>query len=278
MEVITSRKNPLVLLARRVAEGDVTERDRMLLDGLHLVEDARAAGVPISSVAISSRALAGSSGRERHLAAVLANVGVRVVQVSDPVLQAMSPAATPSGVIALARRPSREVGELLPPRVASPLLAVAIDVQDPGNLGATMRVAEAAGASGLIACGTSADPFGWKTLRGSMGSALRLPIVRERDALALIGRLKAHGLRIVATTPGAGMSFDRYAWTGPHALLVGNEGAGLAPEVLAEADRQVAIPMEPPVESLNVSVSVALILYEARRQRLARGEARPAKA
>jgi RNA methyltransferase, TrmH family len=181
-------------------------------------------------------------------------------------------------VIALARRPSRELGELLPPRVPSPLLVVAIGIQDPGNLGATMRVAEAAGATGLIVCGSTVDPFGWKTLRGSMGSALRLPIVRERDELSLIGRLKAQGLRVVATAPGGRTSFDRYAWMGPHALLVGNEGAGLAPAVLAEADAQVAIPMEPPVESLNVSVSVALILYEARRQRLSRGEARPVRA
>ncbi|HEY8551074.1 MAG TPA: RNA methyltransferase [Vicinamibacterales bacterium] len=264
MEVIASRKNPLVLMMRRAAAGD--EPDRMVLDGQHLVEEARAARVPLAAVAFASRTLATPDGRIRRLATTLAGTGVRVVQVSDAVMAAMSPTTTPSGVIALAARPRHTLANVLAKSPA--LLVVAIDVQDPGNVGAMARVAEAAGATGLIAAGTSADPFGWKALRGSMGSALRLPIVREPSVQELLSALAAHGIKRVATAPGAPIPFDRYDWRQPTACLVGSEGLGLPPEVFAEADARVSIPMEPPVESLNVAVSTALLVYEARRARM----------
>ena len=179
METIASRKNPLVLLARRVAEGDPQERGRMLLDGLHLVQEARAAGLVIQTAAFATRALGAADGEARRLATSLGNVGCRVVQVSDAVMEALSPVSTPSGIVALAARPRHELAAMLPPAVAAPLLCVVADVQDPGNLGAIVRVAEAGGAAGVIVCGVSADPFGWKALRGAMGSAFRVPVVRE---------------------------------------------------------------------------------------------------
>src|SRR5690242_15465353 len=109
METIASRKNPLVLLARRVAEGDPSERTRMLLDGLHLVQEARAAGLSMQTAAFSTRALAAPEGEARRLATTLGNVGCRVVQVSDAVMEAMSPVSSPSGIVALAARPRHEL-------------------------------------------------------------------------------------------------------------------------------------------------------------------------
>ena len=103
MDVIASRKNPFVAAVRRVADGD--DRDRLLLDGLHLLEEARAAQIPIASAAFTARALAGADGRARKLATLLAGTGVRVVQVADAVMEALSPTAQPSGVVAVAARP-----------------------------------------------------------------------------------------------------------------------------------------------------------------------------
>jgi len=100
MDVIASRKNPFVAAVRRVADGD--DRDRVLLDGLHLLEEARSAQVPIASAAFTARALAGVDGKARRLATALAGTGVRVVQVADPVMEALSPTAHPSGVVAVA--------------------------------------------------------------------------------------------------------------------------------------------------------------------------------
>ena len=186
MDVIASRKNPFVAAVRRVADGE--DRDRLLLDGLHLVEDARAAQVPIASAAFTARALAAADGKARRLATLLAGTGVRVVQVADPVMDALSPTAHPSGVVAVAARPRRTLDEVIASGGATPLIVVAVDVQDPGNVGAIARVAEAAGATGFVVAGQSADPFGWKALRGSMGSGLRLPTAHEADAALVVER------------------------------------------------------------------------------------------
>jgi TrmH family RNA methyltransferase len=198
---------------------------------------------------------------------------VRVVQVPETVLEAMSPAQTPAGVVALGARPRHTLDGILS-GAAVPLVSVLVDVQDPGNVGAIARVSEAAGATGLLACGSSADPFGWKALRGSMGSAFRLPIAQEADTAAAIAALRARGLQIVGTAPAAAIPFDRVEWRRPTAFLVGSEGAGLDAAAARAADVMAAIPMQPPVESLNVAVSAGLLAYEARRQRTAAGAGR----
>ena len=267
MDVIASRKNPFVTAVRRVADGE--DGDRLLLDGLHLLEEARGAQIPIASAAFTARALAAADGKARRLATALAGTGVRVVQVSDPVMEALSPTAHPSGVVAVASRPKRTLEDALgPPAGAPPLVIVAVDVQDPGNVGAIARVAEAAGATGFVVTGQSADPFGWKALRGSMGSVLRLPTVHDGDATTAIGVLRARRLTCYAAALAGGAApYDAVDWKGPTACFVGSEGAGLPEAVLAMADRRVRIPMAAPVESLNVAVSAGLLLYEARRQR-----------
>jgi TrmH family RNA methyltransferase len=275
MDVIASRKNPFVAAVRRVAEGD--DRERLLLDGLHLVEEARAAQIPIASAAFTARALAGADGRARKLATILAGTGVRVVQVADPVMDALSPTAQPSGVVAVATRPRHSLDAVLgSPDTGPALVVVAVDVQDPGNVGAIARVAEAAGATGYVVTGQSADPFGWKALRGSMGSVLRLPTVVDADAPSVAGVLRAQRLQLLAAAAAGAVSFDAVDWRGPVACFVGSEGGGLPDGLLAMADVRVRIPMAAPVESLNVAVSAGLLLYEARRQRAAKPPARTA--
>jgi TrmH family RNA methyltransferase len=181
-------------------------------------------------------------------------------------MAAVSPVRSPSLIVALAERP--QDGAVFAAR--PPLVVVACDVQDPGNLGAIARVAEAAGASGLIVTGRSAAPFGWKALRGSMGSALRLPVASRDATDAAIAEARRHGCRVVAMAPRGGRLLYDADLAGPVALVVGSEGRGLDEAALSLADERVTIPMQPPVESLNTATSAALILYEARRQRLAR--------
>jgi TrmH family RNA methyltransferase len=265
MEVVASRKNPLVAQMRRVAAGD--DAERMLLDGLHLVDEARTSLIAIHTAAFSPRALAAADGGARRLATSLAGIGARVVQASDAVIEAMSPVSSPSGVVALAVRPRHALADVLSPRHTHPFLIVAVDVQDPGNVGAMVRVAEAAGATAVMVAGASADPFGWKALRGAMGSAFRLPLVREADAMRAIDALDAAGVRVIAAAAGQAQAFDRADWSGAIAICLGSEGAGLPEGILRRAGLRVSIPMQSPVESLNVAVSAALLAYEARRQR-----------
>ena len=256
---ITSRQNPLVARYRAAARGDTTV---MLLDGVHLVADALAARLHICDAAVAADA-----GADRDVTALvnrLQDAQVDVATATAPVMAALSPVRSSSPIVALADRPAASMAQLFaaPP----PLIVLAIDVQDPGNLGAIVRVAEAGGASGVIVAGASADPFGWKALRGSMGSALRLPVV-VADTAAALTELRRRGCRIVATAPREGTSvFDTDLRTSL-AVVIGSEGSGLEPALLASADERVTIPMQAPVESLNAAVTAALIVYEATRQR-----------
>lgn len=263
MTTITSRQNPLVARYRAAARRE--QRDVVLLDGAHLASDALAAGVRIEQVAMT--AATHEDPGLRDLLAALSRAGVAVAIASPPVMDAISPVRSSSAIVALARRPAA-AGEAVYDG-ANALVVVAVDVQDPGNMGAIVRVAEAGGASGVIACGASADPFGWKAMRGSMGSALRLPIVSGIPAAEALADARRHGCRVIAATPRGGQPLVGIDLRGPVAVLIGGEGQGLAPAIVEAADDRVTIPMQAPVESLNAAVTAALLIYEARRQRQA---------
>lgn len=264
MKHITSRQNPLVTRYRAVARGD--DRTLMLLDGAHLVGDAMAAHTTLVQAAVSPAAM-----EMPDIAALVERLEaaqVEVLSVTAPVMAAISPVRSPSPIVALAERPGAGLRDLLAP--AEPVVVCVCDVQDPGNVGAIIRVAEAGGATGVLSAGISADPFGWKALRGAMGSSLRLPVVPVVDLLGPLTEARRRGCRIVAAVPRGGQAPDKVALDGPVVILVGGEGQGLAPDLIAAADERVTIPMAPPVESLNAAVGAALLVYEARRQRLAR--------
>jgi RNA methyltransferase, TrmH family len=258
---ITSRHNPIVARYRAAAAGGVD--GVVLLDGVHLIGEALCAGLTMHHVAATTAAQ--EEPEVRELVGALARRGIETTTVSPPVMDALTPVRTSSGIAALAARPTVSAAELYPAGKPA-LVVIAVDVQDPGNLGAIARVAEAAGATGLIATEGSADPFGWKALRGSMGGSLRLPVTRTA-ANEAIAEAHRYGCRVVATVPRDAQPMYDVDLTGRLAILVGGEGRGLAASILDAADERVAIPMETPVESLNVAVAAALIVYEARRQR-----------
>ena len=257
---VTSRQNPLAARFREAARGRGAE-DVVLIEGATLVREAVGAGWTVVAVAAAEDAV---GGRARDWLADVPGEDVDRILVPRNVLAALSPAPAPSGVVALARLPARSAD---PFGAGTPLVAIASDVQDPGNVGALARAAEAAGASGLFVCGGTADPFGWKALRGSMGSAFRLPVATCAAASDAIGAVRSRGVRVLALTARDGTPLYDVDLRGPIALLAGGEGAGLSSEIVALADVPMTIPMQPPVESLNVAVAAAVALYEARRQR-----------
>jgi len=258
---ITSRQNPVVARVRAAARGGAGEP--LLLDGLHLVAEAAAAGLQMRLVVARAEAVERDDVGE--LVARLDRAGVEVATASAAVMDALSPVRSPSVLVALADRPPGG-GERLYAS-ARPTVAIACGVQDPGNLGAIVRVAEASGAAGLVAARPSADPFGWKALRGSMGSALRLPIATDDTPEEAVANARRHGCRVVAAVPRDGRSLFDADLRAPIAVLIGGEGPGLDADLVGAADERVTIPMEAPVESLNAAVTAALLLYEARRQR-----------
>lgn len=266
METITSRRNPLVDRCRALARdrrahgADILD---VLLDGLHLVTDARAAGVAIDTAIFGSRVLE-TNGAAR-LARELQRAGVRVARASADVMEAMSPVRSPSGVVAIARFELTPLERALAGKV--PLVVGLLDVQDPGNLGAVIRAADAGGATGVVICGGSADPLGWKAVRGSMGSVFRIPITYVAEADAALSAMRQRGIRLVATRGSAPTPLYAARLAEPVALLFGNEGSGLPSAIVSQADEIVSVPMRRGVDSLNVSVTAALFVYEAYRQR-----------
>jgi TrmH family RNA methyltransferase len=260
-EVIRSRTNPLVKRLRTLKEQG--ERGVVLVEGPKLLEEAALSHVHILEVAASPRIE--RSARGHRLLRELAAAGTAIRWVHEDILASLSEAEVSQGVVALARRPVFPEADLF--RGTAPLLVVAAGLQNPGNLGGLLRTAEAAGASGAVLTAGTADPFSWKALRGSMGSAFRLPHVAGGTLPDFVQRAKSLGLRIAATDPEAPVPYYEADLRHATAFLFGNEGSGLPEEVLRAADLRLRIPMAAPVDSLNVGVAGGILLFEAARQR-----------
>jgi TrmH family RNA methyltransferase len=256
---LSSRRHPLV---RRFREAAAHAGGLTVLDGEHLVRDALDAGMPIDTLALVEDH---RSGPLADLAARAAERRATVVAVPRTVLEALSPVRTPSGIVALAEVAPAPLERLT--ATSAPLLAVVAGVQDAGNVGAIIRAAEAFAATGIVCTEGTADPFGWKAMRGSMGSALRLPIAAREPLVPALRRLRASGLRLLAAVPREGTPLPSARLTGAAAIVLGAEGGGLPAEAVPHLDETVSIPMAARIDSLNVAVAAALILYEASRQR-----------
>jgi TrmH family RNA methyltransferase len=259
---IDSRRNPAVTRYRSLAK----HRDaggRVLLEGAALIEEALMAGLEIQEAAVVTRRL--DERDARRLIERLETRHVDVMEVSESVLTAISPVRSPSGWVAIADRPRTVPDDLF--RTAPALVVALVDVQDPGNVGAVIRAAEAGGATGVMTTSASADPFGWKALRGAMGSALRLPIATDVNMDDAIARARGAGLQVLATVREGGRSHFAADLARPSMLLLGSEGSGLPQRLIDFADAKVSIAMSGPVESLNVAVAAGVLVFEAQRQR-----------
>lgn len=257
--LIHSRSNAFVRRLRALKEKAGGEL--MLLEGPKLVAEALGSGVELVEAAASARL---ARGVRAGVVDALRGAGVPVRLVDDAILASLSEAETSQGVLALARRPAFDEERIF---AGTPLVLVAVGIQDPGNVGALLRSAEAAGATGAYLTDGAADPFSWKALRGSMGSAFRLPQRRRISTADALARLRARGIGVIAAAAGAGLPYYEADLRGSVALLLGPEGSGLPAGVTAGADLSVSIPMSRGVESLNVGVAAGVLLFEAARQR-----------
>jgi RNA methyltransferase, TrmH family len=262
---ITSRQNPLVARFRDAARGDLD--DRVLLDGEHLVRDALAAGIAVEVAAFAEDA---PRGPLAQLAEDARHSGAQVAVVSRQVLDAISPVRQPSGVVAIAQRPGWSMEDAF--ARAPQLVLMLADVQDPGNVGAIIRAADGCGATGVVALERTADPFGWKALRGAMGSTFRVPTLGRQSLEASLQYARGRRLRVLATVPRGGTPLPAADLGSPCAILIGGEGAGLPAAMVETSDERLTIPMRTGIESLNVAVAAAIVLYEASRQRMERND------
>ena len=253
---LTSRQHPIVKRFRQLASGRDDDGRWVLLDGEHLIADALAAGVRIDTLL--------TDGRRSAVVRQARDAGADVIHGTTAVLEAASPVRTPSGVVAIAEWRPAPIDSVF--RRAPALVIGLVGVQDPGNVGSVIRATHALGATGVLTLDGTANPTGWKALRGSTGSVFRVPVGRGSLADACADA-RAAGVRVAATVATGGDSIEQADLTVPVLVLLGNEGAGLSEAALAQADLRLTIPMRPDANSLNVSVAAALVLFEARRQR-----------
>ncbi|MCK5943227.1 MAG: RNA methyltransferase [Planctomycetes bacterium] len=256
---VTSAKNPAVQRFRDAAAG--RSEGVMLAEGVRLVWDAVRAGAQVIEAAVSPKLT------DIELRDALAERAESFLDCSDALLARLSALDTPQGVAVRLRRPQYDDAALLGEELA-PLVVVAAGLRDPGNLGAVLRAAEAAGATGCLTIEGGADPFRDKAVRGSMGSIFRLPVRHGMTAADAIAFARHHRLQIVVADGGGSHAHTQVDLRRPLLLVVGAEAAGVGTEWLAAADEHVRIPLRPPVESLNVAVAAGVLLFEAQRQRV----------
>ena len=261
-DIISSRKNQFAQRARAVREG--RERESVFVEGVRLCEEALRASVEFEAV-LYARGLADEE-RGASLLQQLRDVCRNTHAVTEDVLESVSDTKTPQGVVAVARRP-QSGPEVLERVKSTPLVVILHGANNPSNAGAVLRVAEAAGATGVVLTQGSTDPLSPKSLRGSMGSAFRLPLWTGPTLEEALGWCAARGIVTVATAADAPSLHTEIDWTTARAIVVGPEAGGLADEEVRAADEAVRIPMREPVESLNLATALAVVLYEAARQR-----------
>ena len=261
---VEGRHNSQVKELRRAFHiGDLTEDGYCAIEGLRIVEEAIRSGLRFRAVFFSESAMARA---ERLLPQIAAHV--ETLMLPHKSFSEVVPSETPQGVAALVKCKEFTRQAVLERVQAGPLLAVA-GIQDPGNMGTILRSAEAFGAGGVLLGEGTVSPFNSKVVRASAGSVFRLPLVRVKLA-EVMPQLRQLGIRMVATSSHKGTPLDETEFSGPMAVFVGNEGAGLPRDLMAEMDEVVAIPHAPQVESLNAGVAASIVLYEvARKSRIA---------
>lgn len=239
-------------------------RGLALAEGVRLVEEALAAGVPVRGAAVSP-ALEGTP-RGKALKAALISKGARLEEVGDPELDRLADTEHPQGIVAIIEPPRWALHHIDLHRGGAVLVLDA--VQDPGNVGTLLRTAHALGAAGVVALKGTADLTNPKVVRGGMGASFKLPAIAT-DEVAFLEWSRASRLALwVAAADGTPLAAARQPDRPDRlALVVGNEGAGVGPGLSAAADRRVAIAIVPGAESLNVAVAAAILLHEVLRDR-----------
>jgi TrmH family RNA methyltransferase len=261
---VTSKENSAVKYLRSLSDPKIRKNERaFLIEGTKMVEEALRDKVGVTMVVALPIVV------QRHGKGILklAESGsVEVLWISERLMDTISESKTPQPVMAVVKMTEHSEDELL--THASKLIVIAHQLQDPGNLGTIIRTAEAVGAAGVAITTNTVDPYNAKSVRASMGSILRLPIVPIGDGATFMKVCKQKGFQTAATVLTGDKTHFDIDLTKPTVVVLGQEGAGLPQDIMADIDLRVRIPMAETIDSLNVAVAAAVILYEAMRQRM----------
>jgi RNA methyltransferase, TrmH family len=258
IRIVQSRQNARVKELRAALTRAVrTAQGLLAVEGEHLLQEAVASGIALVTIFVQT-------GSEPLLDRLNIPEDTEVLALPPEIFSSAVHTETPQGIAALVRPRSFTLDQVL--SSPQPLIFIAAGLQDPGNLGTLVRSAEAFGATGYVTLPGTVSLDNQKTLRASAGSIFRLPGITlcEDD---LFHELAQRKIRTLAAVAAQGDSPTRYDLTQPSALVIGNEGGGIPPEIVRRVDARVTIPTPGPVESLNAAIAGSILLYEAARQR-----------
>ncbi len=263
----------LIAMIRRVQSARGRRQAGLFsIEGTRLVERALRADAPLEAVLVADSLIRSGEPRARELKAALQLAGCEIAVAPDDLLRELTEGRDLGLILGLVRLPpALGLADVLRDQGLSqqkpPLLLAAIDIVDPGNVGALTRTAHAGGAVALAAVGAS-DPYHPRATRISRGSIFRLPVVAYETADSLLADLRHHGVAAAGTVARGGTPLPDVTWprTGS-AILMGNEAEGLPPEIEATLDFSITIPMPDDVDSYSVNAAAAIILYTAARCR-----------
>lgn len=265
-EHISSAANKLIKEIASLKQRKYRDKLGMFVaEGVRLVEECGTTNWPIAMCIYTEEAA--KHARTQAVIERLSAENCRMISVSEEVYHKISDTDQPQGIMAIIKKRQFSIDQLVTANNKPPLLVVLDGIQDPGNVGTIIRTADAAGCTGVIALKGSADIFAGKTVRATMGSLFHLPIMEGLSHAELIFTCKQAGIKLLATCLQQSEEYYRADFTCPAAVVLGNEGQGITPELIDAADSRLIIPLIGQAESLNVAVAAGIILYEAVRQR-----------
>jgi TrmH family RNA methyltransferase len=266
ISIVQSRQNARVRELRAAFARSGRDVPEVIgIEGEHLLAEALRSGLHARTVFIRNDA---DRRNLRVLERLALPAPVPIVSLNQAVFESAVETESPQGIAAIIETPHFSLSESL--AAPKPLIILAAALQDPGNFGTLVRSAEAFGATGVIALPGTVSVWNSKALRASAGSAFRVPVVAEKPA-AVLAALAERRIPVFAAVPASAdadsIPCSRADFSGPFALLIGNEGSGLSSELLDRATTCISIPTPGPVESLNAAIAASILLYEAARQR-----------
>ncbi len=265
MTTITSMQNRHVKDAVRLRHGRHRERHRrILIDGAREITRAIRAGVNLLEVFVCEKLC--TSDDERQLLAMLPDTDAEVLHVGKPIFEKLAFGHRAEGVLGVAETPSRSLDDLSLPE--NPLLAVLEGVEKPGNVGAVVRSADAAGLCAVIVADGQTDLFNPNAIRASLGTVFTTPVAAAASEHVLAW-LRRRELAVVAARVDGALPYTEVDYSRPTAIILGSEAAGLSPAWSADDITTIRLPMLGEADSLNLSATAAVLFYEALRQRAA---------
>jgi len=259
---LTSATHSLVKVFRRALADGVTRDGWLCGEGPHFLEEALKPG----SRAIVHSVLAATEAEEKYQALLaMLPAESELARIPDRIFRQIAGTRTPQGIAALVELPAFDLEAL----AASPnaILVIACGLQDPGNMGTIIRSADALGASAVIALAGTVNPFNPKAVRSCSGSIFRMPVFASQNPETVFKLLKDSGVRILGADSHSALAVSNADLRGPIGVLVGQEAAGLPPEISREADELLGIPIRAEADSLNAATAAGIFLYEVARQR-----------